>query len=423
MKKLLIVIALLWAAGAAGVWYWNDLHGRRARFRSAAVRRGDLLATISATGTLEPEEVADVGVQVAGEIRSFGQDPRDPHKPIGYGSPVEQGTLLAQLDDALFKTRLDQARANLGKAEADVLEATARLQQADRDLDRARRLRQRDQLSVQDYDTALAAQETAHANLAVARSAVALAQANLEEATVNLGYTTVRSPIKGVILDRRVHLGQTVAASQGSSLFLIAKDLSRMEIWASVNEADVGQIHAGQPVTFSVAALPGRSFRGQVAEVRPLPSFSQNVVTYTVVIAVDNAQGTLLPYQTARVHFEAARRTGVLLVPNAALRWKPPAALAPADASPAQAPSAPAGGRLGTVWLREGERVSPVAVVAGLTDGVRTEVQPMAGPGSLKEGAEVVVGLELSGGEDESLAGNTPFLPRVDSSSRPGAPK
>src|SRR5262249_25534527 len=148
----------------------------------------------------------------------------------------------------------------LSKAEADVLEARARLNQAERDLDRARRLRQRDQLSAQDYDTALAAQETTQANLAVAESAVSLARANLEEATVNLGHTTIRSPIKGVILDRRVHLGQTVVASQGSSLFLIAKDLSRMEIWASVNETDVGQIRAGQPVTFSVAALPGRSF-------------------------------------------------------------------------------------------------------------------------------------------------------------------
>jgi HlyD family secretion protein len=420
MKKFVLAIVLLWAAGAAGVWYWNDLRGRRVAFRTAAVHRGDLLATIGATGTLEPEEVADVGVQIAGEIERFGQDPRDPLKPIGYGSPVEQGTLLAQLDDALFKTRLDQARANLSKAEADVLQARARLGQAERDLDRARRLRQRDQLSAQDYDTALSAQEAAQANLAVAESAVKLARANLDEATVNLGYTTIRSPIKGVILDRRVHLGQTVVASQGSSLFLIAKDLRRMEIWASVNETDVGQIHTGQPVTFSVAALPGKTFRGQVADVRPLPSFSQNVVTYTVVIAVDNASGTLLPYQTARVQFEAARRSGVLLVPNAALRWKPPAALVtPETRAAAEAP--PRGARGAMLWIRQGELVRGVAVVAGLTDGVHTEVQPDAGAGSLKEGEEVVLGLVQPESDDEALAGNTPFLPKVEA--RPPARK
>jgi HlyD family secretion protein len=421
MKKLVTMIVLLWAAGAAGVWYWNDLRGRRAVFRTAPVRRGDLLATIGATGTLEPEEVADVGVQVAGEIKSFGQDPRAPHKPIGYGSPVEQGTLLAQLDDALFKTRLDQARANLRKAEADVLQARARLGQAERDLDRARRLRQRDQISAQDYDTALAAQETASANLAVGESAVALARANLDEATLNLGYTTIRSPIKGVILDRRVHLGQTVVASQGSSLFLIAKDLSRMEIWASVNETDVGQIRAGQPVTFSVAALPGQSFRGQVAEVRPLPSFSQNVVTYTVVIAVDNAKDRLLPYQTARVQFEAARRSGVLLVPNAALRWKPPAHVLTPEAREAAATPQSRGGRGAMLWVRQGELVRPVPVVAGLTDGVHTEVQPIAGADSLKEGTEVVLGLDQPEAGDEALAGNTPFLPKVEA--RPAARK
>jgi HlyD family secretion protein len=421
MKKLVLAIVLLWAAGAAGVWYWNDLHSRRAQFRTAAVRRGDLLATIGATGTLEPEEVADVGVQVAGEIQRFGNDPRDSRKPIGYGSPVEQGTLLAQLDDTLFKTRVEQARANLGKAEAEVLQARARLGQAERDLDRARRLRQRDQLSPQDYDTALAAQEAGQANLAVAVSAVALARANLDEATVNLGYATILSPIKGVILDRRVHVGQTVVASQGSSLFLIAKDLGRMEIWASVNEADVGQVHVGQPVQFSVASLPGRTFRGQVAEIRPLPNFSQNVVTYTVVIAVDNSSGELLPYLTARVQFEAQRRSGVLLVRNAALRWKPPANLVTADARDLETRRAGGPSAMATVWVRQGELVRPVAVVAGLSDGVHTEVQPVAGSGSLKEGMEVVLGLVQSESDDEALAGNTPFLPKVEA--RPAATK
>jgi HlyD family secretion protein len=413
MKKLVLTIMLLWGAGAAAVWYWNDLRGRRVEFRTVAVHRGDLLATINTTGTLEPVEVADVGVQVAGEIKSFGKDPRDPGKPIGYGSLVEAGTILAQLDDALTKTRVDQARASMSKAEADALEARVKLQQAERDLERSRRLRVREGVSAQDYDTAQSGFETAQANVAVAESSVALARANLEEATVNLGYTTIRSPVKGVILDRRVHIGQTVVASQGTSLFLIAKDLSRMEIWASVNETDVGQIHVGQPVKFSVAAFPAESFRGQVADVRLLPSFSQNVVTYTVVIAVDNASGALLPYLTARVQFEGQRRTGVLLVPNAALRWKPPAHLATAEASDTVAAAERARRKL--VWVTKGDRVHPVAVVAGLSDGVHTEVQPVDQDGALKEGTEVVFGLIQSENDDEALAGNTPFLPKMDS--------
>ena len=346
MKKLVLTIILLWGAGAAGVWYWNDLRGRRVEFRTVAVRRGDLLATINTTGTLEPEEVADVGVQVAGEIESFGKDLRDPRKPIGYGSPVDVGTILAQLDDALFKTRVDQARASIGKAEADVLEARAKLHQAERDLERSRRLRVRDQLSAQDYDTAQAAFETAQANVAVAESSVALARANHEEATVNLGYTTIRSPVKGVILDRRVHIGQTVVASQGTSLFLIAKDLSRMEIWASVNETDVGQIHVGQPVKFSVAAFPAESFRGQVAEIRLLPSFSQNVVTYTVVIAVDNAEwhAPAVPDRPGAVRGPAANRRPAR-AQRRALRWKPPVHLAAPEAR--EAASSLAAGRPG----------------------------------------------------------------------------
>jgi HlyD family secretion protein len=368
-------------------------------------------------------------VQVAGEVKCFGKDPRDPQKVIGYGTPVEVGTVLAQLDDTLFKTRVDQARANVGKSEADVLEARARLHQAERDLERTRRLKLRDQVSAQDYDNAQAGYETAQANVAVAESSVALAQANLEEATVNLGFTTIRSPVKGVILDRRIHIGQTVVASQGSSLFLIARDLGRMEIWASVNETDVGQIHVGQPVTFSVAALPSESFRGAVAEIRLLPSFSQNVVTYTVVIAVDNTKGRLLPYLTARVQFEGQRRSAVLLVPNAALRWKPPAQLAATDARelPATATHQTAGeaaspanksgsgrGARNTIWVRQGDLVRPVVVVAGLSDGVHTEIEPADGDGVLTEGTQVVLGLVQSETEDEALAGNTPFLPRVD---------
>ena len=170
----------------------------------------------------------------------------------------------------------------------------------------------------------LANYESAKATLAVSESALVVARADLEEATVNLGYTTIRSPVKGIILDRRINIGQTVVASLNApSLFLIAKDLSRLEIWSSVNETDIGSIHEGQTVRFTVGAFPRDNFEGKVSQIRLNASMTQNVVTYTVVISVDNAAGRLLPYLTARLQFEVEARKGVLLVPNAALRWQP----------------------------------------------------------------------------------------------------
>jgi HlyD family secretion protein len=411
---------VLWVGGVAIVWYWNNARFQRASFRTVAVWRGDLIATINATGTLEPEEVVDVGAQIAGVIRSFGNDPRDQGKSISYVSQVDQGTVLARLDDALFKARVDQARANLGKAEGDMLQAQAKLRQAERDHDRARKLQARNNLSAQEYETALATWEVAKAALVLAQSSVDLARANLEEATVNLGYTTIRSPVKGVILDRRVNIGQTVVASFNvPSLFLIAKDLSRMEIWASVNETDIGAIHVGQGVRFTVSPFPRETFRGQVAQIRLNASMTQSVVTYTVVVAVDNARGKLLPYLTARVQFEVEERKGVLLVPNAALRWQPQMHYVAEEARTAFATwlrekaLAPRGAKArsetdlrvqGTLWVRQGDFVRPVRVSLGLTDGVITEIASSA----LDVGSEVVLGQVQ---QDEETS--TPFLPQI----------
>jgi HlyD family secretion protein len=411
MKKLFALLTLLWGGGAAAYWYWADSHDRHAGFRTVAVRRGAVRATIDATGTIEPEEVVDVGAQVAGEIRSFGVDTRDNSKHISYGSPVERGTILAKLDDALLKARLAQTRASVDRALADVEQARAKLRQNERELDRVKRLQAKSpgMATVQEYDTALAGAEAARAALLVSEAAVEVARANLEEATVNLGYATIRSPVKGVILDRRVNIGQTVVASLNApSLFLIAKDLSRLEIWASVNETDVGAIRVGQDVRFTVGAFPGRSFSGKVAQVRLNASMTQNVVTYTVVVGVDNKEGKLLPYLTARLQFQVESHEGVLLVPNAALRWRPPAqdvatgGQAASRAGAARSDSALPGG---IVWVPEGELVRPVSVRVGLTDGVVTEVR-----GELREGTEVVVGRAQRHDADDSAS---PFLPKL----------
>lgn len=424
MKKLLFILFVLWGGGAAGYWYLTDARHQRVSYRTARVHRGDLLATITATGTLEPEEVVDVGTQIAGEVQRFGDDPGAPGKPVSYGSKVEQGTVLARLDDALFRARVNQMKANVAKADADVEQAQAKLKQAGRDLDRTQRLLSTRAASPQEHDNAQAGFETARAALAVAEGSVQLAKANLEEAEVNLGYTTIRSPVKGVVLDRRVNIGQTVVASLNApSLFLIAKDLSRMEIWASVNETDVGSIHVGQGVRFSVGAFPHDTFRGRVAQIRLNASMTQSVVTYTVVIHVDNEGGKLLPYLTARVQFEVEERKGSLLVPNAALRWQPSVhrvvpesrqafatalrqrAAAPRDARP-RPKAGDDSGAPGTLWVRAGEFVRPVAVGVGVTDGLQSEIVA----GDVDDGTEVVLGQAADEASDDA---GSPFLPQL----------
>jgi HlyD family secretion protein len=251
----------------------------------------------------------------------------------------------------------------------------------------------------------------------VSQAALAVAKADLEEATVNLGYTTIRSPVKGIVLDRRINLGQIVVAGlSATSLFLIAKDLSRLEIWSSVNETDIGSIHVGQKVQFTVSALPRDTFVGNVSQIRMNASMTQNVVTYTVVVAVDNSSGRLLPYLTARLQFEVETRKDVLLVPNAALRWQPQVHNIVADArenyalalrrrAPSHGESARTAaslgdGPIGLLWMRQGDLVRPIKVHIGLSDGLVTEV---AADG-LAEGTEIVVGANRVDSDADALS-------------------
>jgi HlyD family secretion protein len=384
-------------------------------FRMATVKRGDLLMTIGATGTLEPEELVDVGAQVVGRIKEFGLDPdktgatkpgadkpdatqslasrmqankpsavpptankpttdesgkanptagqtavrrsapaennagRPPKKPkntIDYGSVVHEGTILAHIDDALYKAQVDQATAALSqaqaaleRAEADKRQQQAKQQQAEQEWSRAKELRSLTltgtatsgikAISDSDYDLTVANLATSQASVAVsdaaikqAQAAIEQAKASLELAETNLGYTVIKSPVEGVIIDRRVNIGQTVVASLNApSLFLIARDLRQMQVWASVNEADIGRIHRGQAVRFTVDAYRGETFHGTVGQIRLNATMTQNVVTYTVVVDTDNSDLRLLPYLTANLLFEVAEHQNVLLVPNAALRW------------------------------------------------------------------------------------------------------
>lgn len=431
--KRIVVFTCIIGMGVVGWFYFRGTQAKEtsASFRTAVVERGDLLVTISATGTVEPEEVVDVGAQVAGQIVAFGKDIQG--KTVDYGSLVEEGSVLARIDDSLYaaevaqaEAQLQAAKANLLRAEADLEQLKAKLQQAERDWNRAQKLGPSEALSQASYDSYRSAYEIAQANLAVGRAAVmqaragvAQAEANLRRAQRNLTYCTIRSPVKGVVIDRRVNIGQTVVASLNApSLFLIAKDLRRMQVWVAVNEADIGRIRPGQPVTFTVDALPGQTFKGEVGKIRLNASMSQNVVTYTVEVVTDNSDGRLLPYLTANVRFELERREGVLLVPNSALRWRPKAPKLVGEGQEQgrlkQVPSAQRGldsggdgaGR-GVVWaLSDDGDIHPVHVRVGLTDGARTEVD---GDG-LREGMKVIVGQQTTIPQDSKAV--NPFTPR-----------
>lgn len=412
-----LVTTLALSAGGTGLWYLYGSNEDADHFRTAQIERGDLLAVINATGTIEPEQVIDVGTQVAGMVREFGKDPKDSNKSIDFGTAVDKDTVLARLDDSLYVAQVEQAKANVERAEAELMQMVARLQQSERDWSRARRLGpSRGAISENEYDLALANYEAAKATLGVGESAVSQAKAAFRQAQINLSYTIIRSPVQGVIVDRRVNVGQTVVASLNApSLFLIAKDLRKLEVWAAVNEADIGSIHKGQKVRFTVDAFPDQIFLGEVSQIRLNATMTQNVVTYTVVVTTDNKDGKLLPYLTANLQFEVSQRRQVLMVPNGALRWRPQANLIHPDdreaylktlrQPPKRGLTRGDGKQHGTVWTPAGHFVRPVKVSVGLTDGTMTEITG----DNLPEGSTVVIGARVA--EDEETS--SPFAPQM----------
>jgi HlyD family secretion protein len=444
VRRIGMALAAVVLIAASAAWYRSRSGNGGVVYQTAQVTRGDLLVTISATGTVEPEEVIDVGAQVAGQILSFGRDVDG--QTVDYGSKVAAGTVLANIDDSVYQAeatsanaQVQSAQAGLERAEADLEQFKAKLNQAERDWRRAQKIGPSQALSQASYDAYRSAYETAKANVAVgqaailqARAGVVQARAGLSRAERNLGYCTITSPVDGVIIDRRVNIGQTVVASLNApSLFLIAKDLTRMQVWVAVNEADIGKIHPGQAVTFTVDAFPGVTFTGSVGKVRLNAAMTQNVVTYTVEIVTDNRDGRLLPYLTANVQFELQRVKDALQVPNAALRWRPrddqvaprfretgATAAQSGDRKDGKRRSATAGsggnahGRRAVLWIPDGDDVRPITVHAGASDGTRTVV---AGEG-LSGGTAVVTGMQAR----DAGAGDTrnPFAPQFPRRSR-----
>lgn len=413
IARILVAVVAGAALIGGGIWAARERAAQdpEKRFKLAAVERGDVIQTVSANGTLNPVVLVNVGTQVSGTVRKLYVD---------FNDRVKAGQPLLELDDALLAATERQSAAN-------VINAQAALELALANETRIAALYKQEYVSRQEYDQARQSLKSAQAQLALAR-------AQNQRDQVNLGFTVIRSPVDGVVVDRVIDLGQTVAASfQTPVLIKIAQDLSEMRIDTAFAEADIGNIREGQSVRFTVDAFPNRNFTGEVQQIRLNPTNTQNVVTYNVRITVANPDQILLPGMTAYVNIGVQKREGVLLVPNAALRFKPSdpdkkAENAPKPASTATAPGPGMGagmdgggpraaggqgggkgkkrdGQGGTVFVIADGALKPVPVQIGISDGRMTELLS----GDLKEGERLVVGENGDAGKKPSSVGMRMF--------------
>jgi HlyD family secretion protein len=343
------------------------------------------VSAIAATGTVEAVTTVEVGSQVTGTIQSLGAD---------FNSIVKKGQVLARLDPAVMQSTVEQARANLDRASADVDRLRVALADADRKLGRTRDLAERQLIPATDLEDAVVEKQSSEAQVRSAEAATSQARASLRQAQVNLEKTVIASPIDGIVIARSVDVGQTVAASVSApTLFVIAADMTEMQVNASVDESDVGRIQAGQPVSFTVDAYPSDTFHGTVEQVRLNPEVSSNVVTYTAIVSAPNPKLKLKPGMTANITIEVARRNGVLRVPVSALRFRPTPEVMKAlngSSDNSSADKRPAGS---TLWQLVAGTLEPVGVTTGATDGTVTEV--LEGP--LIEGTQIVTRVSLEG--------------------------
>jgi len=398
VKKRVIVTLVLIATAVAGYFVVKKFAGRTSggkQYVTAAIARGDVLNTITSTGTLKPVSTVEVGTQVSGIINKLYVD---------FNDTVTEGQLIAEIDRTFLLGALDEALASQHRARA-------LFTLAQKEYTRNEPLFKKGFISEQEF----AKLET---DLETQKATLQSADASVKKAQTNLKFATITSPITGTVIERNIEAGQTVAASfSAPTLFVIAENLRKMQILASVDEADIGGIEKGQEVSFSVQAFSERSFSGVVEQVRLQPTVTQNVVTYTVVIGTDNVDGTLLPGMTATVDFITKKVENVLVVPNAALRFTPDGADSlprsprlngggrPKDTGTATAMSPGRNGngktlprakerkKRGTVWvLSPDNTLVPQAVKTGLTDGKNTEIQS---PQDIHEGMLVVTGVTI----------------------------
>ena len=385
--RILIGATIVAGLVGGGIWFARQRAAQapEQRYKLVTIEKGDVTQTVSANGTLNPVVLVNVGTQVSGTVTRLYVD---------FNDKVEKGQPLLELDRSLLAAQARQSAAAIGNISATL--ELARANEA-----RMKELFAQEYVSRQEFDQATQARKSAEAQLAQAR---ALADRD----QVNLNYTTLRSPVSGIVVDRVVDRGQTVAASlQTPTLIKIAQDLSEMRIDSSFAEADIGRIKAGQKVDFTVDAFPDRSFSGEVQQIRLNPTVTQNVVTYNVRISLQNPDQILLPGMTAYVNIAIAKADDVLMVPTAALRFKPAESIEKPAASNGDSASTEGAdrregrkarhrkhdGNSGTVYVVEGDAIRPVTVELGITDNRMTEITG----GDLKDGAMVIVGERPTG--------------------------
>ena len=375
-RKSIITIAAVALVALIGILVRQVAFAKEpAEYRFGAVTRGDMKATVSATGTLNAVTTVSVGTQVSGQVSELLVD---------YNDQVKKGQLLARIDPTLALQAVTDAQANLEKSQAQAV-------QASRDFKRNRELMDAGLVARSEYEQTQSGSEVAQAGVKSARIA-------LDRARQNLAYTSIYAPIDGVVVERNVQQGQTVAASLSApQLFLIANDLSQMEILAQVGESDIAQIKQGQTTEFTVQALPNRTFPGTVKQVRLQSTTQDNVVNYTVVVGVANPRAQLLPGMTARVNFLTKSAENVLKVPNAALRFKPVGSVVPGRPTRRQ----------GTIYILDAKGTpQPIKVQTGITDGTTTEVRG----DTVKEGMKVITGT-LGAGQQQTAQSTTSASP------------
>jgi len=366
--KKLIILALLALIGWGAWYYFVREEPVVYSLTTSRVTRGDILSTVTATGELNAINVVDIGTQVSGTIQEIY---------IDYNSVVTKGQLLAVIDPSVLKLNLSEAEASLAVYQASVRSAQANLEDAERQYKRNQELFNRKLIARSEVDTSQTNVAVRRAALNEAKAHVAQGKASVERARTNLNYTRITSPIDGVVVDRKVDVGQTVAASyQTPQLFSIAKDLTKMQIETKVDEADIGNVKEGQDVTFRVDAFPDETFEGKVVQVRIAPSTTDNVVTYTVIINVDNNDFKLKPGMTANVEIETAKAVNALRIPVAALRFTPPEALLQTISVDQKVITQRQTLHSGLVWIGEGTRLfRAVPVEIGVSDNKWVELK------------------------------------------------
>lgn len=378
MKKILL-FAIVGVCLAVGGGYLLFAKKQKPSYITGRVERGAIVSTVSSTGTLNAVTTVQVGTQVSGTIQKLFVD---------YNSLVKKGQIIAQIDPSIFNAQVEQSQGNFKSAVANLSKLKAVALDAGRTLERNRQLLKEGIVSQGDFDAAETKYREASAAVSAAEGSVLQTRGAYRQTRTNLRYATIRSPVDGIVVSRNVDVGQTVAASfQTPTLFTIAQDLTKMQINTSVDEADIGKVEVGQGAVFTVDAYPEMQFRGVVTQVRIAPIVTQNVVTYDVVITVENRDLRLKPGMTANVNIEVMRKGSVLKIPSAALRFKPVANGEGTERKTAMERRGKNGTSGQKVFVLKDGRPVPIPVQSGATDGSHVELIR----GELRQGQEVIV--------------------------------